>query len=157
MNTLISPTQVVQLAFPPDACLPPEAVTEADIAAAAQRYLIPVIGASFYERLMTKNDRSFIDHYLAAPLALFTRLMIQPRLDIRTGRSGTTAPKLDGTTPAPEEARREQYRSLRTEARMLLQRAVDRLELYPKDFPEYDPKQNVLKRCSLDGKLVQIP
>ena len=46
MNTLISPTQVVQLAFPPDACLPPEAVTEADIAAAAQRYLIPVIGAS---------------------------------------------------------------------------------------------------------------
>lgn len=156
MNTLISPTQVVQLAFPPDACLPPEAVTEADIAAATQRYLIPVIGTPLFERLMAQDDRSFIDHYLAAPLALFTRLMIQPRLDIRTGRSGTTAPKHDGTTPAAEDARREQYRSLRTEARTLLQRAVDRLDLYPKDFPEYDPEKNVLKRCSLDGKLVQI-
>lgn len=156
MNTLITPTQVVRLAFSPDESLPPEAVTDADIAAAAQRYLIPVIGSPLYERLMTEVDRSFIDHYVAAPLALFTRLLIQPRLDIRTGRCGTTAPKYDGTTPAAEEARRMQRQALLTQARALLRRAVDRIELYPETFPEYDPKQNALKRCSLDGKLVQI-
>ena len=156
MNTLITPTQVVRLAFPPDACLPPDAVTDADIAAAAQRYLIPVIGLRLYERQMTKLDRSFIDQYLAAPLALYTRLLIQPRLDIRTGRCGTTAPKPDGTTAASEEARRMQRQSLLTQARTLLLRAVDYIELYPENFPEYDPKENILKRCSIDGKLVQM-
>lgn len=156
MNTLITPAQVVRLAFPSESCLPPDLVAEADIAAAAQRYLVPVIGLPLYERLMADTDRSFVDHYLAAPLALFTRLMIQPRLDICAGRTGTTAPKYDGTTPATEEARRMQRRSLRTEARALLQRAVARIEAYPETYPEYDPKENILKRCSLDGKLVQI-
>ncbi len=58
--------------------------------------------------------------------------------------------------PATEEARRMQRRSLRTEARALLERAVARIEAYPETFPEYDPKKNILKSCSLDGKLVQI-
>lgn len=102
MNTLITPTQVVRLAFSPDESLPPEAVTDADIAAAAQRYLIPVIGSPLYERLMTEVDRSFIDHYVAAPLALFTRLLIQPRLDIRTGRCGTTSPNTTARPPPPK-------------------------------------------------------
>ena len=56
-----------------------------------------------------------------------------------------------------EETRQEmQRRSLRTEARALLERAVARIEAYPETYPEYDPKKNILKRCSLDGKLVQI-
>ena len=156
MNTLITPAEVVRLAFPPDACLPPEAVTEADIAAAAQRYLIPVIGERLYKKQMTVLDRTFIDQYLAAPLALYTRLLIQPRLDIRTGRCGTTAPKPDGTSPATEEARRMQRQSLLTQARALLLRAVEQIELYPETYPQYDPKENILKRCSIDGKLVQI-
>ncbi len=56
-----------------------------------------------------------------------------------------------------EETRQEmQRRSLHTEARALLERAVARIEAYPETYPEYDPKKNILKRCSLDGKLVQI-
>lgn len=156
MITLITPAQVVRLAFPPDESLPPEAVTEADIAAATQRYLIPVIGTRLFDKLTTQIDRTFVDQYLAAPLALFTRVLIQPRLDIRTGRCGTTAPKHDGSTPATAEARRSLRQSLLAQARSLLARAVDRIELYPEEFRQYDPKQNVLKRCSLDGKLVQI-
>ena len=156
METLITPAQAVRLAFPSESCLPPDLVAEADIAAAAQRYLVPVIGLPLYERLLTDSDRTFVDRYLAAPLALFTRLMIQPRIDICAGRTGTTAPEYDGTTPATEEARRMQRRSLRTEARTLLERAVARLEAAPETYPEYDPTKNILKHCSLDGKLVQI-
>ena len=156
MNTLLTPVEVVRLTFAPDDCLPPDAVTEADIAAAEQRYLVPAIGPALHERLLTDNDRSFLDHYLAAPLALFTRVLIQPRLDIRTGRCGTTAPKPDGTSPATEEARRMQRQSLLTQARALLLRAVEQIELYPETYPQYDPKENILKRCSIDGKLVQI-
>ena len=156
MNTLISPIQVVRLAFAPDGALPPDAVTEADIAAAEQRYLIPVLGRALHERLMTDNDRSFVDHYLAAPLALFTRLLIQPRIDLRTGRTGTTAPHPDGASAASAEARRQLCRSLRSEARSLLRRAVARIEEAPEAFPEYEPSRNILRHCSLDGKLVQV-
>ncbi|MDE5851292.1 MAG: hypothetical protein K2H25_00610, partial [Alistipes sp.] len=97
MNVLISPEQVVRLAFAPDDCLPSELIAEADIAAAAERYLFPVIGRELYDRLMMETNRSFVDQYLAAPLAFYTRLLVQPRVDIRTGRCGPTAPKLDGT------------------------------------------------------------
>ena len=156
MNILITPVQVVQLAFPPDESLPADAVTDADIAAAARRYLIPVIGNRLYEKLMIRTDRTFVDQYLAPPLALYTRLLIQPRLDIRTGRCGTTAPKPDGTSAASEESRRMLRKSLLTQARALMVRAVEYIELYAESFPEYDPEENILKRCSLDGKLVQI-
>ena len=156
MNVLISPEQVVRLAFAPDDCLPPELIADADIAAAAERYLFPVIGRELYDRLLMETNRTFVDQYLAAPLAFYTRLLVQPRLDIRTGRCGTPAPKFDGTTPATEEARRSLRNSLRREARELLLRAVARIEERADDYPEYDPKKNVLKRCTLDGKLVQI-
>lgn len=157
MNTLITPVQVVRLAFAPDDCLPPDAVAEADIAAAEQRYLVPVIGAALHQRLINDTDRSFVDHYLAAPLALYTRLLIQPRLDVRAGRGGTTAPNPSGASPAAAEARRAVRTALLTEARALLRRAVARIEAYPRSFPEYDARENVLNRCRLDGKLVQTP
>lgn len=155
MNTLISPETVLRLAFAPDDCLPPDRIAAADIAAAEARYLVPVLGAALHERLLSESDRSFVDHYLAAPLALFTRVLIQPRLDLRAGRSGTTLPKPDDASPATAEARRAMRSALLTEARALLRRAVARIEAYPRSFPEYDPSRNVLNRCSLDGKLVQ--
>ena len=156
MNTLITPAQVVRLAFAPDDLLPPDAIAEADIAAAEARYLLPVLGQQLHERLLTDNDRSFVDHYLAAPLALFVRLLVQPRLDVRTGRTGTAAPKSDAAAPAPADARRAVGEALRSEARALLRRAVARIEAYPATFPEYRPDRNVLHRCSLHGKLVQV-
>ena len=155
MNTLISPGQALRLAFAPDECLPPDAVTAADIAAAEERYLVPVLGRALHSRLLNDNDRSFVDGYLAAPLALYTRLLLQPRLDVRAGRSGTTVPKSDNASPAGAAACRSVRAALLTEARSLLRRAVARIESYPESFPEYRPAQNVLNRCSLHGKLVQ--
>ena len=156
MNTLITPVQVVRLAFAPDDCLPPEAVAPADIAAAEARYVVPVLGQALHQRLLQAQDRTFVDDYLAAPVALFTRALIQPRLDIRSGRTGTTAPKSDHAAPAGDAARRALRSTLLTEARALLRRAVERIEADPAAFPEYAAGANILKRCSLDGKLVQI-
>ena len=43
MNTLITPAQAVALAFADGEYLAPESVTQSDIAAAEQRYLVPII------------------------------------------------------------------------------------------------------------------
>ena len=104
MKTLITPLQVLRLAFGGGDYLPPDSVTEADIAGAEQRHIIPVVGRSLYEKLLEGSYAGFRDEYLAAPTALFTRLALQSRLDISTGQCGTTAPKTACGQPAGEAA-----------------------------------------------------
>ena len=142
MKTLVTPLQALRLAFPEGEALPPGTVAEADIAAAERRYIVPVIGRALHARLLEGAYETFRTDYLAAPTALFTRLQLQPRLDIRTGQCGTTAPKSSWTQPA--------------EARTLLRRAAEHLDAHRTEFPEYDPTENILKRCSTDGGFVQM-
>ena len=156
MKTLLTPLQVLRHAFGEGEYLPPDTIAGADIAAAEQRYLRPVLGAALHDRLLAGDEAAFTAEYLAPALARFTRLLIQPRLDLRTARTGTLAPKDDHGTPPGEEPRRALRRSLRCEARALLRRAVAYIEAHAADFPDYDPDQNPLNRCTTDGGFVQI-
>ncbi|WP_346700363.1 hypothetical protein [uncultured Alistipes sp.] len=156
MNTLISPLQLLKLAFREGEYLPPETFGEADIAAAEQRYIVPVIGPELHEKLLAGDHADFRNTYLATPLALFTRLALQPRLDIRTGQCGTTAPKSSWSQPADDEARLRHRHALRCEARTLLRRASDYLENNRDEFPEYRPEKNIFNRCMTDGGFVQV-
>lgn len=156
MNTLITPAQVVALAFADGEYLAPETVTESDIAAAEERYIVPVIGRPLYEKLLAGDHADFTTEYLTAPAALFTRIALQPRLDIRTGQCGTVAPKSAAYQPAGAPALRQLQRSLRRQARTLLRRAAAHLEAHAARFPQYDPRENILNRCTTDGNFVQI-
>ena len=156
MNTLITPAQAVALAFADGEYLAPESVTQSDIAAAEQRYLVPVIGRLLYEKLLSGSHAGFTTEYLAAPAALFTRIALQPRLDVRTGQCGTVAPKSAAYQPAGTQALRELQRSLRRQARTLLRRAGEYLFAHRNEFPEYDPENDTLRRCTTDGGFVQI-
>ena len=124
MNTLITPAQAVASAFTDGEYLAPEAIGEGDIAAAEQRYIVPVIGRAFHEKLLAGLHAGFTAEYLAAPVALFTHIAVQPRLDIRTGQCGTVAPKSGSYQPADAQSLRELQRSLRRQARTLLRRAI---------------------------------
>ena len=41
-------------------------------------------------------------------------------------------------------------------AEALLRRAAEHLDAHRTEFPEYDPTENILKRCSTDGGFVQM-
>ena len=143
MNTLITPAQAVALAFTDGEYLAPEAIGEGDIAAAEQRYIVPVIGRALHETLLAGLHAGFTAEYLAAPV------------DIRTGQCGTVAPKSGSYQPADAQSLCELQRSLRRQARTLLRRAAEHLEAHAAEFPEYDPDNNILKRCTIDGNLIQ--
>ena len=143
MNTLVTPLQVLKLAFGEGEYLPPEIIAEADIAGAEQRHL-----AGSYPDFRTE--------YLASPAALFTRAVLQPRLDVRTGQCGTTAPKSAYAQPAGDTARRHLRRALLAQARTLLHRAAEHLRAHRDEFPEYDPENDIFNRCTTDGGFVQI-
>lgn len=154
MKTLITPLEVLRLAFTAGESLPPESIAEEDIAAAEARWIVPVVGRTLHERLLGGASPAFTAEYLAAPTALFTRALLQPRLDIRTDRCGTTAPRPADGQPAGGEALRDRKRELLREARTLLGRATRHLAEHPDEFPEYDPREDVSLRCSLAGGII---
>lgn len=135
MNTLITPAQAVASAFTDGEYLAPEAIGEGDIAAAEQRYIVPVIGRAFHEKLLAGLHAGFTAEYLAAPVALFTRIAVQPRLDIRTGQCGTVAPKSGSYQPADAQSLRELQRSLRRQARTLCAALRNTSKHMPRNFP----------------------
>ena len=151
MNTLITPLQVLRLAFGDGEYLPPETITEADIAAAEQRYIVPVIGRALYEKLLGGSYAGFRTGYLAAPAALFTRVAVQPRLDIRTGQCGTTAPKSAYGQPAGDTARRCRQRALLAQARTLLRRAAEHLRARGAEVPGVGPGKDSGARGAAAG------
>ena len=156
MNTLVTPLQVLKLAFGEGEYLPPEIIAEADIAGAEQRHIVPVVGRALYEKLLAGSYPDFRTEYLASPAALFTRAVLQPRLDVRTGPCGTSAPKSAYGQPAGETSLRALRQGLRTQARTLLLRAAEHLRAHRDEFPEYDPENDILNRCTTDGGFVQV-
>ena len=149
--TLITPSEVIGAAFTPDALLPPEEILTADIAAAEVRYIRPVVGAELHARLLAGAYPEFTADFLREPLALFTRVVAQQRLDVRSSRIGTQAP----AHAADRESARGLRLSLLREARALLRRASDYLDAHAGEFPEYTPHLNPLKHTTIDGGIVQ--
>ena len=139
MKTLITPIQALKLAFGDGEVLPPETVSEADIAAAEERWIVPAIGRRLHATLLEGTHAEFCTEYLAAPVALYARALVQPRLDVRTDRSGTISPKPANGQAADEKARRRLHRQLLREARTLLERATAYLTAHEATFPEYEP------------------
>lgn len=154
MKTLITPLQVLKIAFGDGETLPPEAIAQADIAAAEERWIVPAIGRKLYDKLADGAHADFSADFLAAPIAFFTRTLIQPRLDVRTDRTGTAAPRSSYGQPADDTALRLLRRRLLQEARTLLHRATEQLRTHPSDFPEYDPDGDSTARCSIESGLI---
>lgn len=154
METLITPLQVLKTAFGDSEMLPPQTIAPADIAAAEERWIVPAIGRKLYGQLLAGADAEFCADYLAAPVALFTRTLVQPRLDIRTDRTGTAAPRSSYGQPANDDALRQQHRRLLQEARTLLRRATEYLRTHRADFPDYDPDDDPTARCMIESGIV---
>lgn len=156
MNTLVTPLQVLKLAFGEGEYLPPEIIAEADIAGAEQRHIVPVVGRALYEKLLAGSYPDFRTEYLASPAALFTRAVLQPRLDVRTGQCGTTAPKSAYAQPAGDTAADTCGAPCWPRPAQLLHRAAEHLRAHRDEFPEYDPENDIFNRCTTDGGFVQI-
>lgn len=155
MSTLITPAEVARLAFSADSQPALDAITEADISAVEGSHIVAVIGSALYEKLLNGYYPELVVDYLQAPIALLVRRLVQPRLDLHYSRLGTMAPKSDHGSPADRAALRALQRSLRDEARMLLQHLTCHLNREQESYPEYDPQRNHLNTTLNYGGFVQ--
>lgn len=154
MKTLITPRQVLELAFADGQLLPSNIVTASDIAAAEFRYLHPVLGKELYAELLEGGYPDLLADYAGPALAACVRADLQPTLDIRTGPYGSTAPKSDVGQPAENMQIEALHHVLRNRSRTLLRRLSDYLDDHAATIPEYVPSANILRRCSTEGGIV---
>ena len=96
MTTLVTPREVIDLAFADGGYLPPEAIGTVDIAAAEARYLLPVTGPALWQKLAEGEYPTLREEFAAPAAACAVRVAMQPALDLHGGAGGTTV-----TNPPP--------------------------------------------------------
>ncbi len=130
-DTLITAEKVIEIAFEGSPYTPASAITDADIIAAQQRYITPIVGEDLMAALANGSYPTLLNEYVTPALAECVR--IECNL--------ITAP----TT------RRERLR-----ARAMLKILSDHLNDNSASYSDYSSSDNVLNRCSCDGGFVQI-
>jgi hypothetical protein len=150
---LITPAQVAELAFRAPDFISPESISEATILATQQKFIAPVFGG-LYDRLCEGDYPEFVEEYIVAPLALYVKMQMLPSLAVQAGGGGVVEVTSKNLARAGEAKLRSAVRRLRSDASALIDRAVDHIEASPEDFPEYDPRQNVRNRTSIDGGII---
>ena len=156
MKQIITQSEVKALAFSDGEYLQSEVIAKMDIDAAIEQWILPVAGEGVLEAAAEGRYEEFTESYLKPTIAAFTRCLVQSRLNTVTGHAGLAVPVGSYHKAADADARRELMHSLTVRAKALRQAMSEYLESHAGEMSEYDPKKNVLNRCSCYGGIVQI-
>lgn len=156
VKSIITPAEVVATAFSDGGYIAPESIAEVDITTATERWIRPVVGQALLDGVAEGRYADLKRDYLAPAVALYTRYLVQPRLNVATNQLGLTTPAGSSHKAAEKTAREELMRALKIRARTALKRLSDYLDANTALFAEYNPSKDILKRCSCDGGFVQI-
>ena len=156
MKNLITNEQVISLAFGDGEYLSPEVVLDSDIAAAEDRYILPVVGAELYEALLKGSYKDLLDNFVAPALAMAVRTMIQPALNVRTGQAGLQISSSLRADSSTKTAMQTLQKSLRLRRQTLLKRLSNYLKNHASEIPDYNPGYDAVQKCCIDGGFVQM-
>lgn len=158
MKTLVSPAEVLAVAFGTTHTLRESDVPEHTILAAERKFLRPVLGEELYEKLTaeepTSTDRAFVENYLKTPLALYVASLLLPTIALQVGAAGVVRVAGESFRAVDERSVMRLCRRLRSDAGALLDSATDYLAAHPELFPLYDPEENIRERTLLKGGIV---
>ena len=155
-QNIISAEEVIAEAFTDGEYIAPAAISHSDITAAIERWILPITGQALLTAVETGNYQEFATQYLRPTIAAFTRLGVQPRLNVATGQLGLSLPRTSYNKVADQSMRHELMTALKRRAYSLRRRMSRYLDANASAMPEYNPKENILKRCCCDGGIVQV-
>ncbi len=155
MELLITPAQVAATAFRAPDFISEEAVPEATILVAQQKFIRPVLGDALFDALCRGTHPELLSGYITPPLALYVKMLMLPRMAVQTGGAGIVEANPKHHARASDVKLHAAIRRLRADALALMRRAVLHIEsATPGTYPGYDPTRNILNRCSTDGGVV---
>jgi hypothetical protein len=151
MNLMITPQEVVDLAFSREELVHRDVVTLLDIAEAESRYIRPILGQELAEAIALGGYEELRKEYVLPALAAWCRYILEPLLTSRCRELHH-----DEASSAENEHLRGILRSLRRKASTLSRRLSDYLNTHGDDYVEYNPKTNPLNHCSIYGDIIQV-
>ena len=155
-QSIITPQQVIEIAFSDGGYMSPDVIAKDDIATAIERWVKPVVGGPLLEAAAAGEYEALKSEYLMPVVAFYTRLLVQPRLNAVSSQLGLAVGVNTLSKAAEQSLRHEHIRAIRDRAHTALKSLSEYLNTHADEFSEYKPKDNILNRCSCDGGIVQI-
>lgn len=155
-QNITTPAEVIAIAFGDGEWLSPEAISTADISAATELWIRPIVGQALLDEVAKGGYAQLKTEYIIPAVAMCTRLLVQPRLNVQTSQLGLSSPAGSHHKAADGKARAELQRALRLRAQAMRERLSEHLEQHAAEYKEYRSEENILNRCRCDGGLVQI-
>ncbi|HJB84709.1 MAG TPA: hypothetical protein IAA13_04280 [Candidatus Alistipes merdigallinarum] len=150
---LITPAEVLELAFPSNQYLPEEMILPAKIDAAQYRFLKPAFG-DFYACLAEEQYESFVDQFVKPALAYYVRYLVIDDLCALPGTTGVLQAETDYAESASEKNMEKVKCQAKEDADTLLKQALDYLEDHAEQFPEYDVEQEKSRKVCMKGGFI---
>lgn len=151
MKMLISPDDVLRLAYSSEELLPSTIILDCDIVEAESRYIEPIVGEAMMEALRDGEYADLAANFVAPALATWTRYIVE-----QTAYSRCRACHGEDVTTAMLERMRLTLRALRRKASTLTRRLTNHLNAHGDDYPEYSAFNNPQNRCFIYGDIIQI-
>ncbi len=151
MNSLITPDEVIKLAFSPTEQIKPSAIVESKIIAAEEKYIRPVLGGLF-EALKEGKYPELLDEYIKPALAYYVRYGVIPDLSLKLNNMGAQTAFTGHTNAATDKQRGEMRMQAKDDADALLSKALRRIS--NGDYLEYNPEKNVRGKVIMNGGLI---
>ena len=158
MSTLLlaTPSEVWEIAFPPNANGPDDQINETLIETAQLRYIKPILGP-LYDTLEESRQADFVAQFLKKPLAYYVKSLALNTLSTSVGSLGVLEGKTDYATPVSIRHLHILRQEARHQADLLLDMAIEHIEKNPTLFPEYDPHLNIRHKIRIQGGIVLKP
>ncbi len=158
MKMIVSPAEVLAIAFGTTHTLRESDVPEHTIRAAERKFLRPVLGEEFFDEVVGANPshevESFAANYLKTPLALYVASLLLPTIASQVGAAGVVRVAGESFRAVDERTLHRLVRRLRSDASTLLDGATDHLAAHPEKYPLYDAHKSIRGRISLKGGVV---
>jgi hypothetical protein len=153
MKHLITPAEVIDLAFSPHEPVSPWVVTDARIETAQLRFLAPALGG-LYPALSLEKYENFLRERVKPALAHFVRSLILPQLVVRTSSEGILRNGPADSVPADDAAIARLRKDARRTAKSLLADTLEYLREHAGEFPEFTPAERRCRPAEVRGGVI---
>lgn len=151
--SLITPAEVLELAFPSNQYIPEEMILPAKIETAQYRFLKPALG-DLYACLTEERFELFLDRFVKPALAYYVRYLIIDDLCALPGAAGLLQAETDYAESAPEKNMERMKRQAKEDADVLLRQALEYVADHAEQFPEYDVEQEKSHKVCMKGGFI---
>ncbi len=144
MKTIVTPPEVLSLAFGTTHTLEEGAVPSYAILLAQESFLLPALGRELYVALTAESadevTQNFATEYLKQPLALYVASRLLPTLALQVGSAGVVRLAGESFEKVDDATLHRAVVRMRADADRLLARATAHLAAHPELYPSYEPQ-----------------